>query len=215
MKWIEKNTQNEPKSLRLHRQKSFSNYDNYAEKDDLRKALLEEQGYICCYCLSRIQAPTQEKMKIEHWKSQHAFGNFQLDYKNLLACCRGNEWSDSKDFHCDMSKGEHFIVLNPMNKNMVEQIMYGRFGNIAIDIKTLQKEIDEILNLNTKTLRTQREGIYKGVTLFLRKKFGDKQVSKSDLNKEIKHWSEKRNGKFEPFCSVAIYFLTKALAKAL
>ena len=66
MKWIEKNIQNEPKSLRLHRQKSFSDYSNYAEKDDLRKALLEEQGYICCYCLSRVQAPTQEKMKNEN-----------------------------------------------------------------------------------------------------------------------------------------------------
>jgi hypothetical protein len=52
MKWIEKNLKNEPKSLRLHRQKSVSNYDNYAEKDDLRRALLEEQGYLCCYCMS-------------------------------------------------------------------------------------------------------------------------------------------------------------------
>jgi hypothetical protein len=27
-------------------------------------------------------------------------------------------------------------------------------------------------------------------------------------------WSEKKEGKFEPFCQVAVYFLTKALANA-
>jgi uncharacterized protein (TIGR02646 family) len=90
MKWIEKNLKNEPKSLRLHRQKSVSNYDNYAEKDDLRRALLEEQGYLCCYCMSRIQTPTQDKMKIEHFQSQHEFPELQLNFNNLLASCKGS-----------------------------------------------------------------------------------------------------------------------------
>lgn len=215
MKWIEKKISNEPKSLRLHRQKPFCNYENYSEKDELRETLLQEQGYICCYCMSRIQAPNFEKMKIEHWKPQHKFKEDQLNYSNLLASCRGNEWSDLKNFHCDMHKGEYYITLNPMDKNMVEKITYGRLGNIKINDVLLQKEMNEILNLNAETLKTQREGVYKGVTLFLNKKFGNKKASKSDLSKEIKRWSEKRNGKFEPFCSVAIYFLNKALKNAL
>ncbi|MFN4795406.1 MAG: TIGR02646 family protein, partial [Pseudanabaena sp.] len=63
--------QSEPRSLVEHRSKQRANqnadYENYPKKDDLRKSLLEEQGYICCYCMSRI---TSEQMKIEHWKPQ-------------------------------------------------------------------------------------------------------------------------------------------------
>jgi uncharacterized protein (TIGR02646 family) len=215
MKWIEKDLKNEPKSLRLHRQKSFCNYDNYNEKDELRLKLLEEQGYICCYCMSRIQAAIAAKMKIEHWQSQVDFSDLQLDYKNLLASCRGNEDSDSKDFHCDKKKSDAQIALNPMDKEMMQLITFGRHGQIAIKKEHLQTEIDTILNLNAETLKAQRESVYKGVTLFLKKEFGNKPPTKATLNKALKQWNEKKNGKYEPFCQVAIYFLTKALANAV
>ena len=71
-----------------------------------------------------------------------------------------------------------------------------------------------MLNLNADTLSQSRAAVYKGITLFLRKEFGNKKPSKTLLNKAIKKWSEKKEGKFEPFCQVAIYFLTKALANA-
>ena len=215
MKWIEKNLKNEPKSLRLHRQKSFSTYDNYAEKDDLRKILLEEQGYICCYCMGRIQTPTQDKMKIEHWQAQSKFPDSELLYENLLASCRGNEWSNSKEYHCDLSKSESIISINPTDKAMMSQISLSRNGLINIKNASLQKEIDDILNLNNDILKTQRISVYKGVTRFLKKEFGQKNPTKAVLNKAIKQCSEKKNGKFEPYCAVIIYFLTKALANAL
>lgn len=214
MKWIEKNLKNEPRSLRLHRQKSASFYANYKEKDDLRLVLLEEQGYLCCYCMSRIQAPTQDKMKIEHFHSQYAFSELQLDFRNLLASCKGNENSDLKEFHCDKSKKEKLISLNPTNESMMRQIKFGRGGQITVLNELWQKEIDEILNLNVETLRIQRQSVYKGVTRFLQKEFGGANPTKAVLNKKIKSWAEKKNGKFEPFCSVAVYFLTKALANA-
>jgi uncharacterized protein (TIGR02646 family) len=215
MKWIEKDLNNEPKSLRLHRQKSFSNYDNYVEKDELRLKLLEEQGYICCYCMSRIQTPTQDKMKIEHWQSQAEFSDLQLNYKNLLASCRGNEGSDSKDFHCDKRKSDEKLTFNPMDKIMVEQLIFGRFGNIFIKNDGLQNDLDNVLNLNADSLKIQRESIYKGVTLFLKKEFGGKPPSKAVLNRALKQWNEKNNGQYKPFCQVAIYFLTKSLARAI
>jgi uncharacterized protein (TIGR02646 family) len=214
MKWIEKNLKNEPKSLRLHRQKPFSNYNNYAEKDDLRLALLEEQGYLCCYCMNRIQTPMQNKMKIEHFQSQHQFPELQLDFKNLLASCKGNENSDLKGFHCDKSKSDKFISLNPTDATIMRQIKFGRQGQIFIQNELWQKEIDDILNLNVETLTVQRQSVYKGVTRFLQKEFGGTHPTKAVLNKKIKWWSEKKNGKFEPFCTVAIHFLTKALANA-
>ena len=70
----------EPQSLLEHRLKSFADYDNYSEKDELRESLLTEQGHICCYCMQRISA---DRMKIEHWQSQDEYEELQLDYNNL------------------------------------------------------------------------------------------------------------------------------------
>ena len=44
----------EPLCLLKHRLTKEANYDNYHPKEPLKKALLIEQGYICCYCMRRI-----------------------------------------------------------------------------------------------------------------------------------------------------------------
>lgn len=85
MKYINKEI--EPRSLRHYRSNDPNpTYEDYREKDDLRKALLAEQGDICCYCMQRIKIG---KMKIEHWKPQSTIKSLQLDYKNLLGACLG------------------------------------------------------------------------------------------------------------------------------
>ena len=55
--------QQEPASLTAHRLTLHSGYDNYAQKQDLRDALVGEQGALCCYCMGRIRAGG-ESMKI-------------------------------------------------------------------------------------------------------------------------------------------------------
>ena len=60
MKNIQKHP--EPKSLTAHRCNTNIDYDNYAQKDDLRVNLVSEQRRICCYCMQRIQAEP-DKMK--------------------------------------------------------------------------------------------------------------------------------------------------------
>ena len=56
----------EPSSLREHR-KAGGTYETYQQTDDARRALLEEQGYLCCFCMQRIAL---RRMKIAHWLSQ-------------------------------------------------------------------------------------------------------------------------------------------------
>ncbi|QSV71285.1 MAG: TIGR02646 family protein [Aphanizomenon flos-aquae KM1D3_PB] len=65
------------------------NYDGYRPKKPLtlKKALLTEQGYICCYCMRRI---SEDNMEIEHWQPQSKYPELQINYKNLLASCSGN-----------------------------------------------------------------------------------------------------------------------------
>jgi hypothetical protein len=44
----------EPSCLLQYRQIDGANYDGYHPKEPLKKSLLKEQGYICCYCMGRI-----------------------------------------------------------------------------------------------------------------------------------------------------------------
>ena len=44
----------EPESLIKYRKKKFAYYDGYDRKDDIRKNLLIEQGFLCAYCMRRI-----------------------------------------------------------------------------------------------------------------------------------------------------------------
>lgn len=88
MKQIVKNK--EPKSLTEHRANNGT-FDNL-KKDELRDALLVEQGNICCYCMRRIpqKLSDSEKQKnypstkIEHLQSQSQHPDKQLVTK---ICC--------------------------------------------------------------------------------------------------------------------------------
>ena len=93
MKQIFKNK--EPNSLIEHRAKG-GNF-NDLKKDELRECLLNEQGYICCYCMKRIPQKLKPEeiekhtpdCKIEHFKCQSGNPDLTLNYQNLLISCNG------------------------------------------------------------------------------------------------------------------------------
>ena len=66
MIYIKKRT--EPSSLKEYRSQPNATYEGFRDKDDIRKALLKEQGCLCAYCMSRR---TKENMKIEYWSPQN------------------------------------------------------------------------------------------------------------------------------------------------
>jgi uncharacterized protein (TIGR02646 family) len=86
----------EPASLVEYRSGRGATYENYWDKDTLRTQLVDEQGGLCCYCLSRIRAE-HGKMKIEHWHSQDKYSAEQLTYSNMLGACMGNEGKLARD----------------------------------------------------------------------------------------------------------------------
>lgn len=52
-------------------------------KKKLRKRLVEDQGYICCYCGMEIS--DDEHTKIEHVQCQKYHGDLALCFDNMLA----------------------------------------------------------------------------------------------------------------------------------
>lgn len=200
----------EPQSLLEHRLKPHTDYDNYNEKDNLRRALLTEQGYICCYCMQRI---SDKKMKIEHWKSQDEYPDLQLDYNNLLGACKGGEGSPKHLQHCDTKKGNTEITINPLDtiKNCEDFIKYRGNGEICSGDEAINSELDEVLNLN-QTLVNNRREVLELVIQKLTKERPKGNWTAAMLTQKINEWSNKQeNGKYKPYCQIVIYHLKKKL----
>jgi uncharacterized protein (TIGR02646 family) len=228
MKWIDKKLKNQPASLKQHLKTPHHNYENYDKKDELRLALLKEQGFICCYCMRRIQDAMEEKMKIEHFKAFSIYNGINgkrdltLNYSNLLGVCKGNKGAPKHLQHCDESKGNTEILINPTDKTMMQKIRFNSEGRIFIsgdtDLdKTLNNDLDAVtaLNLNIQTLREERKRIWTTLDQQMRKEFGNKPFTKSFINQKLKDVSTWTNGKYEPMCQVYIYYFEKKLRQAI
>jgi len=199
--------QSEPISLAEHRSKTYADYDNYPEKDKLRESLLEEQGYICCYCMSRI---TMGKMKIEHLKPQSKYKCLQLDYKNLLGSCKGNEGARPQRQHCDTKKGQTEITINPTeeNQNCEKLIIYSSTGEIYSPTESINYDLDKTLNLNLDSLITKRKNELDLITEHLKKKFPDRIWDQTYLQELINQLSAKNEyGFYSEYFQVAISYL--------
>jgi len=206
----------EPASLLAHRKKIHADYDNYVEKDDLRDSLLEEQGHICCYCMQRISI---NQMKIEHRKSQSQYPELQLNYCNLLGACKGND-GEPKHLprHCDTSKGEQEITINPVDKlkNCEKLIKYRNNGRIYSDDPVIDKELNKIMILNTQTLVNNREAIIDQIKEDITRIKGKTAAWPiSEVKKKIQQYESQTDGKYKPYCQVVVYFLKKRFAKEL
>ncbi len=201
----------EPQSLFMHRLKSFANYDNYSEKNELRASLLTEQGYICCYCMQRI---SDSKMKIEHWKSQDKYPNLQLDYNNLLGACQGRQGSPNHLQHCDTKKGNTEITINPLaHYNCEDLIKYSGDGRIYSDDVSINYELDKVLNLNMQILKNNRRDTLQLVIQKLTKECPKGNWTVAMLAKEINHWSNKQeDAKYKESCQIVIFYLKKKIA---
>ena len=214
MRFIQKN--DEPRSLREYRAMPRAVYDgpNFTPvKSDIRQQLLREQGYLCCYCMKRIE-DNELKTKIEHWHCQDTYPNEQLAYQNLLAACDGNSGSPPKEQHCDTKKTNHDVSYNPSNANHKNrlQIQYSSSGEVISVDPVFNQDIENILNLNFSRLRDNRKIILDTVAKVLNEKAGTR--TRHEIQRLIVKWSSPdHEGKLPEYCDVALYYLNRKLLK--
>lgn len=201
-------------SLAAHRQTPFCDYDNYQDKEALRRALATEQRGLCCYCMGSIR-PEGRKMKIEHWQSRTAYPEKQLDYRNLLGACKGGEGNPSSRQHCDTRKGDRELCYNPadLDHAIESRVRYDPDGTIRSDDATFDDQLNEILNLNLASLKKHRKRQFDVVAEWWKKERARNMgpVSRQKIEREI----NKRllgSGDLTPYCQVAIWFLQRKLA---
>ena len=163
-------------------------------KEALRLRLLEDQGYICCYCGQRIH--NDKHTKIEHIKCQKNYGELELCFSNMLASCDGGDIDRSNgvrpkhQLHCDAKKGNQDIPISPLDDI---SCLFSFFDDGTIKGKGDQgKELVRILGLDAEFLNTQRKNAIDSYNI----------LAPDDLQKELLFLNEKHDGRFLEFCFV-------------
>ena len=172
---------------------------------ELKDSLLKEQGYLCAYCMARID---KDHMKVEHFKPQSLYLQDIFAYGNLLACCLGKTQEES---HCDTSKGNAEISLSPLSSSCVNTLSYeSGTGKIKSSDPDYDRELDCPLHLNTPIIRQNRREELQGVIKALQ----SEGFNSGAIHRLLKRWdSVDEEGKRKPYCGIVIYFLGKKLKK--
>ena len=174
-------------------------------KDELREQLLEEQGFICCYCMNRVEF---RNSKIEHFNPRSNFRTEQLDYHNLFIACLGGEGHTTNQQSCDTKKGNTQLKHINLLVDIETSIEYKKDGFIYSNNSDIDRELNQILNLNYKLLKNNRQEVLNQLLIDLKKRGWDISNLKSTLE-NYKHKNSK--GKYRPYCEMIVYFLTKKL----
>lgn len=183
---------------------------SYEATDELRNALLTEQGYICAYCMRRIPVKDQsnsETSRIDHIKCRAHHESLQLIYNNMVICCPGNINGEE---HCDKRKANNSISFTLFTNLLEKSISYStKNGSIKSSNPTWDNELREVLGLNNKLLQLNRKSVLDAVIVNL-----GKQWKIADLNKALSKWEEKdQDGKYRAYCGIVRWYLKKAIHK--
>lgn len=211
MKYIAKHISNEPRSLKEHRSTPGATY-NDCNKEDIRLALLKEQGYLCAYCMQRIDETLGKNgmpvTRIEHYEAQksNAGEDLQMNYLNMLGVCSGDRGLSEDLLHCDKSRRNASLTIDPRQKDCEQHIHYSPNGRIYSNKVDVHNDLDKILNLNTPYLKNGRKAAMNIANKNL------KAWKEGDIKQAIKKWEQlNKQGKYQEFCQAAIYYLQKKL----
>lgn len=198
---------------------------DYQSIPELVDSLLEEQGYICAYCMRRIPCKdrlykkdgatyvlTDEDHRVEHMQSRENHEDKKLDYSNMVICCPGHIGNEE---HCDRLKGSKDISFSPLDANFIATLSYKMDGEIVSSNEQYNKEINDVLNLNTELLKENRKNTWEAVKNELIGQKGGKPWNKAILSKYIvkyssTHYKDEKQ-KYIPYCGVVLFFLQKKL----
>lgn len=97
-------------------------------KDALRDALIQEQGFVCCYCERRVAAGDigGDACHIEHLVSRDAAHDRDLDYSNLLCSCTA-----TRSAHCGMKKDNRAIEIHPLQQDCASTFQFFSDGSVG------------------------------------------------------------------------------------
>jgi uncharacterized protein (TIGR02646 family) len=193
-----------------------------SEKSDLHQALLQEQGYICCYCGMRINLNTSH---IEHFKPRKHFPELALEYGNFLSSCPGEGQDNAEEALRNPNpnqpetsiRGEHYghqkaswydpdLTISPQDPNCADYFRYTGLGEILPVADSLfnaaAQETIRQLRLDHPRLEASRRSALQGILAVL------DDLSDVELQKLADAYEKPDpEGKYVRFCGAVSYLL--------
>ncbi len=215
MRYIEKNQT--PEELINWKARENENWrptwENFQqpEKPLIHGILLQEQGYICCYCGGPVDL---QESHIEHLKPKNHYPELALEYNNLLASCQGIKEDDQPSTipeYCGHKKQDWYdeeLMVSPLDINCAEFFCYTEAGEIlpASELDENQqnaaRETIERLGLNIDKLQRIRKQAIESILKFI------DIENQTEIQQLIQGFDTVDNeGKYNPFCTVLTYIL--------
>lgn len=181
-------------------------YAGFRGKPAIQRALLRDQGEVCCYCMQRID---EASMKIEHLEAQD--GTLRdLEWPNLLGACRGGEGAPPNQQHCDTRKGSRSLTLHPLSHH-AERVHYLLDGTVRAGDQSMQGDLDDVLNLNVARLVRARAAALTDLKRALELKLGRAGWTTSDIETELSCLRSERTSR--PFVGFLEFWLDRVRRK--
>lgn len=247
MKYIQKNP--EPKNLSVWKTKKAEEFGetsrdsetakriwrqfrrNVKLKREIYDSLLQEQGFICCYCQRRIHRensettpdPLSAPSHIEHFQPKSIEPDRILDYSNLLVSCDGKQSNleeeteiENKSMHCGHKKDEWYdekLIISPLDRNCENYFYYTEDGQILAveesDRKVAAETTINRLRLDIDKLREIRK---KAIEDILDNVLDPDRLNPEQIKALVRGFSQtNEKGEYSEFFGAIVYILKQYL----
>lgn len=188
------------------------------ERSPIKKALLNEQGYLCAYTMKRVSS---ESCHIEHIKPEslcreHLRQGIEtpsdLDYSNMVACFPKDGMSAQTRYGAQYKNdwwddnGSEFI--SPLAANCESHFSFNMKGEIAGNSNAAKKTID-VLKLDHEVLVADRK---RAIESFIFDK-NQKPMSKAKAQTAIHEIIQLHSGKYPEYCVTIKFALQEHIAR--
>lgn len=216
--WVREMQRNAPHNL------SYGNLPT-AVKDEVKQALLIEQGHLCAYTLRRIDGI--EDCHIEHVEPQNTTPESDLDYSNMAACVPKNGGDTSCGYGAPIKAGQAIALntnfVSPHMPSCEARFQFDAHGCLQAPrgdaaaqgtIRTLKLDHSALVDLRRAAMQAH------GLALTARTNRNARQLKSAA---EARRFAAEvlqpdRDGRLEPFCAalaqVALNYADREEARA-
>lgn len=185
----------------------------YYSKKQLKDEILDEQGFICAFCMNKLENNYQ--CTLDHLKPKSANPTENtFDYYNLLAVCEGKNplTKPLKDDlrHCNNKKEDKLIEISPLELDCEEKFIFDAVGNIYPKIETDQASINtiKILGLDSIYMVNLRKDAIERILYPDQPELDEKGnliksnrlITSTEAQNHLQSIDRKSENKFHPFC---------------
>lgn len=174
-------------------------------KHQLALHLLKEQGYLCCYCMAKIDFGSYH---LEHFipraaaryhPEQYPNQDIELGYENLFLSCEGEHFAGD---HCGRYKADTDAdqLLSPADPAVDHSFTYSLDGKIEGKDQKAENMI-QAANLDSFALRRHRAS-----AICISGFFDDDFPENKDALIRL-YQSKDEDGAFQPFCMAIVYVM--------